>query len=140
MFHPVVFLTLTLTLTFQSTAATLGGWTTLHNACCYGHLELTKDLLALGMDPSEATLVRRCCKLFTLPHVDCNLERVIGVQCITQPSWPLSLPSIFLSAVLSPSSSLPPSLSPVLLASPAYECRMVGTASTLLLLLDTQAL
>ena len=52
----------------QGTATTLGGWSTLHNACCYGHHELAKDLLALGMDPSETILVRRRAHMVVLPH------------------------------------------------------------------------
>ena len=53
---------------FQGTATTLGGWSTLHNACCYGHHDLAKDLLALGMDPSESTLVRGCAHMVVLPR------------------------------------------------------------------------
>ena len=40
-----------------TTDATLGGWTTLHNACRYGCHEIAKDLLALGMDPSVTNVV-----------------------------------------------------------------------------------
>ena len=43
------------------TVQELGGWTTMHLACRYGHHTLVRDLMTqYGMDPNETSNVSNC--------------------------------------------------------------------------------